>query len=206
MEGIVETVMFCDFGNVVSLFPCQNFSIDFFNFGESNYIILLPNPSCIFPFLLISMKHSLGFFPTSTFFNISSSLFLSRMPPILPSSGDVNWYYVLRPEASTWLMIQRVKELSGRSSGSMLGTLNPHFQKELLASPKSKKAGRVKDLVASKLKSFFVLLPLSRTKDSLEITWSSLLLVDESNLSSSESILPLDMRAHKTPLGCLQDP
>ena len=205
MEGIVETVMFYDFGNVVSLFLCQNFSIDFFNFGESNYIILLPNPSCIPPFLLISVKHSLGFFPISTFHNISSSLFLSQMLPILPSSGDVDWYFILRPEASTWLLIQRVKEPNGRSSGSMLGTLNPRFQKGLLAPPKSKKAGRVKDLVASKLKAFFELSPLSRTKELLEIMWSSLLLVDESNLSSSESILPLDMKAHKTPLGCLQN-
>ena len=127
------------------------------------------------------------------------------MPPTLPSSGDVSWYSVLGPDASTWLMIQRVKEPNGRSSSSMLETLNPHFQKELLAPPKSKKTSQVKDLVASKSKSFFVLLPLSRTKESLEIMWSSLLLVDESNLSSSKSILPLDMKAHKTPLGCLQN-
>ena len=71
MEGTLETVMFRDF-------------------VESNYIILLPNPSCIFPFLPISVKPSLGFFPISIFSNISSSLFLSPMPPILPSSGDVN--------------------------------------------------------------------------------------------------------------------
>ena len=125
--------------NVVSLFPCQNFSIGFFTFGESNYIILLPNPSCIFLFLLISVKHSLGFFPISTFFNISSSLFLSQMLPILPLSRDVNWYFVLRPKASTWLMIQRVKEPNGRSSGSRLEILNPRFQKGLLAPPSPRK-------------------------------------------------------------------
>jgi hypothetical protein len=67
------------------------------------------------------------------------------------------------------------------------------------------KAGRVKDLVASKLKAFFKLSPLSRTKESLEIMWSSLLLADESNLSNSENILPLGMKAYKTPLGCLQN-
>src|SRR6185312_908179 len=101
-------------------------------------------------------------------------------------------------------MIQRVKEPNGRSFGSMLGTLNPRFQKGLLAPPRSKKAGRVKDLVADKLKSFCVLLPLSKAKESLEIMCSTPLLVVGSNLSSSESILPLDMKAHRTPLGCLQ--
>ena len=100
-------------------------------------------------------------------------------------------------------MIQRVKEPNGRSSGSMLGTLNLNFQKELLAPPRSKKASREKDLVAGKLKSFCVLLPLSRAKESLEIMCSTPLLVVESNLSSSESILHLDMKARRTPLGCL---
>ena len=102
-------------------------------------------------------------------------------------------------------MIQRVKGLNGKSYGSMLGTLNPHFQKGLLAPPKSKKVGRVTDLVASKLKPFFVLLPLLKRKESLEIMWSSLLLADESNLSNSENILPLGMKAYNTPLGCLQN-
>ena len=45
---------------------------------------------------------------------------------------------------------------NGRSSGSMLGTLNPHFQKGLLVCPKSRRVGRVEDLVANKLKPFFV--------------------------------------------------
>ena len=32
-------------------------------------------------------------------------------------------------------MVRQVKEPSGRNSGSMLGTLNPHFQKGLLVPP-----------------------------------------------------------------------
>ena len=44
-----------------------------------------------------------------------------------------------------------------------------------------------------------------KNKESLEIMWSSLLLADESNLSNSENILPLGMKAYKTPLGCLQN-
>src|SRR6185312_230291 len=187
-----------------SLFPCQNFSIDFFSFGEFNYTISLPNPSCIFQFSLISVRHSLEFSPISTFSNIFSSLFQSLMPPIPPSSRDVNWYSALRTEPSTWLMIRRVKEPNGRNSSFMLRTLNPHFQKGLLVPPKSRRAGRVEDLVASKLKPFFVRLSLLRKKESLEIMWSSHLSVAGCSLSSYESIPPLDMKVHRIPLGCPQ--
>ena len=48
-------------------------------------------------------------------------------------------------------MIQQVKHSSGRNSGFMSGSLNLHFQKEFLVPPKSKKTGRVMDLVACKL-------------------------------------------------------
>jgi len=70
-------------------------------------------------------------------------------------------------------MIQWVKEPSGKVSGFMLGTLNLHFQKELLGAPKSKQTGQVQDLVASKSNAFFVLLPISKTKELLVIMWSS---------------------------------
>src|SRR6185295_12343150 len=121
--------------NVVSLFLYQNFSIDFFSFGEFSYTISLPNLSYIIQFSLISVRHSLDFSPISIFSNISSSLFQSLMLPNPPSSGDVNWYSALRTEASTWLMILQVKEPNGRNSGSKLGTLNPLFQKGLLMPP-----------------------------------------------------------------------
>ena len=61
-------------------------------------------------------------------------------------------------------MIQWVKEPNGRSSSSMLGTLNLHFQKELLAPPNFKKAGRVKDLVASKLKIILRVIAIIKNK------------------------------------------
>ena len=159
--------MFRDFVERGLTLPVLEFFYRLLQFWEFNYTISLPNPSCIFQFLLIFARHSLEFSPISTFSNISSSLFQSQMPPILPSSGDVNWYSALRTEASTWLMIRRVKEPNGRNSGSMLGTLNPLFQKGLLVPPKSRRAGRVEDLVASKLKPFFVRLPLLRRKESL---------------------------------------
>ena len=101
-------------------------------------------------------------------------------------------------------MIRRVKEPNGINSSSMLGTLNPHFQKGLLVPPKSRRAGRVEDLVESKLKPFFVRLPLLRKKESLEIMWSSHLSVAGRSLSSCKSILPLDMKVNKIPPGCLQ--
>ena len=70
-------------------------------------------------------------------------------------------------------MIQRVKELSGKVSCFMSGTLNLHFQKELLAPPMFKQTDQVQDLVASKSNAFFVLLPISKTKELLVIMWSS---------------------------------
>ena len=85
MEGTLETIIFRDFVE-----RGLTHSIDFFSFGEFNYTISPLNPSCIFQFLLTSVRHFLEFFLISTFFNISSSLFLFQMPPIPPSSGDVN--------------------------------------------------------------------------------------------------------------------
>jgi hypothetical protein len=76
----------------------------------------------------------------------------------------------------------------------MLGTLNPHFQEGLLVPPKSRRAGRVEDLVASKFKPFSMRLPLLRKMESLEIMWSSRLSVTGRNLSSYDNILPLDMK------------
>ena len=70
---------------------------------------------------------------------------------------------------STYLMIQRVKEPSGKGSSFMLGTSNLHYQKGLLAPPKSKQAGRVQDLVASESNVFLALLQNSKIKELLAI-------------------------------------
>ena len=102
-------------------------------------------------------------------------------------------------------MIQWVKEPSGKVSYFMSGTLNLHFQKELLAPPKSNKAGQVKDLVASKLSAFFMLLPISKTKESLEIMWCSPLLAVGFNLSSIDNIQLSDMKELQMPPECHQN-
>ena len=47
-----------------------------------------------------------------------------------------------------------------------VGNFESPLPERVAGAPKSKKVGRVKDLVASKLKSFFVLLPLSKIKES----------------------------------------
>ena len=70
-------------------------------------------------------------------------------------------------------MIQRVKELSGKVSDFMLGTLNLNFQKGLLAPLKSKQTGQVQDPVANKSSASFALLPTLKTKESLVIMCSS---------------------------------
>ena len=66
-------------------------------------------------------------------------------------------------------MIQRVKEPSGKVSGFMSGSLNLHFQKEFLVPPKSKKTGRVMDLVAYKLSASSKPLQNGKIKESLVI-------------------------------------
>ena len=86
-----------------------------------------------------------------------------------------------------------------------VGNFESPLPERVAGAPKSKKTGLVKELVASKSKSFFVSLPLSKAKESLEIMWSTHLLVIEFNLTSSENLLPLDMKAHRTLLGCLQN-
>ena len=86
----------------------------------------------------------------------------------------------------------------------MSGTLNLLFQKALLVPPKSKQTGQVRDLVANKSSTFFMLLPISRTKESLVIMWSSPLWLVGSNLSNIENILPSDMKVQRIPPGSRQ--
>ena len=87
MEGTLETVMFRNFVEHGITLPVSEFFYRFLQFWGIQLHHLTPIPSCIFRFSLISMRHSLEFFPISTFSNISSSLFQSLMPPIPPSSG-----------------------------------------------------------------------------------------------------------------------
>ena len=85
-----------------------------------------------------------------------------------------------------------------------IGNFESPLPERIAGAPKSKKTGRVKDLVASKLKPLFVRLPLLRKRESLEIMWSSRLSVAGRNLFSCDNILPLDMKARRIPLGCPQ--
>jgi len=201
MEGTLETVMFRDFVERGLTLPVSEFFYRLLQFWRDQLHHLTPQSILHLSNFTHFCEAFLGLLPPFP----SSSLFQSLMLPIPPSSGDVNWYSALRTEASTWLMIWWIKELNGRNSGSMFRTLNPHFQKGLLVPPKSRRAGRVEDLVASKLKPFFVRLPLLRKKESLEIMWSSRLSVAGRSLSSCESILALDMKVRRIPLGCLQN-
>ena len=50
-----------------------------------------------------------------------------------------------------------------------VGNFESPLPERVAGAPKSKKTGRVEDLVADKSKSFFVLLLLSKAKESLEI-------------------------------------
>ena len=176
----------------------------FFISGESNCIIWHHNLSCILLYLPISAKHSFASFPTSIVSNIFSSLYPFQMLPNPPSSGDVNWYSVLRPGMSTYLISQRVKESSGKVSGFMSGTLNLRFQRGFPAAPKSKIASRVLDLVAARLNVFSMPLQHPRAKELQATMWSFPLWVVGSNPFSVGNILLSYMRVQKIPPGSLQ--
>ena len=87
MEGTLETIMFRDFIERGLTLPVSEFFYRLLQFWGIQLHHLTPNPSCIFQFSLISVRHSLESSPISIFSNISSSLFQSLMPPIPPLSG-----------------------------------------------------------------------------------------------------------------------
>ena len=105
MEGTLETVIFYDIVERGLALPVSEFFYRLLQFWGIQLHHLTPQSILHLSIFTLYVKHSLGFFPISTFFNISSSLSLSPMPPILPSSEDVNWYSVLRLGTSTWLMV-----------------------------------------------------------------------------------------------------
>ena len=90
VEGTLETVVFCDFVERGLALLVSEFFYALLQFWGIQLHHLTPQSILYLSILLVSVKHFLGFFPISTIFNIFSSLFRSLMPPILPSSGDVN--------------------------------------------------------------------------------------------------------------------
>ena len=91
MEGTLETIMFRDFVERGLSLPVSEFFYRLLQFWRVQLRHLTPQSILHLSFFsLISVRHSLDFSPISIFSNISSSLFQSLMPPIPPSSGDVN--------------------------------------------------------------------------------------------------------------------
>ena len=105
MEGTLETVMFRDFVERGLALPLSEFFYKLLQFWGIQLHHLTSQSILHLLIFTHFCEAFLGIFPISTFSNISSSLFLSRKPPILPLLGDVNWYSGLKPEVSTWLMI-----------------------------------------------------------------------------------------------------
>ena len=63
MEGTLETVVFRDFVERGLVLPVSEFFYGLLQFWGIQLHHLTPQSFCIFPFLPISAKHSLAFFP-----------------------------------------------------------------------------------------------------------------------------------------------
>ena len=135
MEGTLETIMFCDFVECGLTLPVLEFFYRLLQFWGIQLHHLPPQSILHLSIFTHFCEAFLGLLPHFHLFQYF--FFLVPIPNAAKSAVVGGCELVLRPEnrGSSWLMIQRVKELNGRNSGSMLGTLNPHFQKGLLVPP-----------------------------------------------------------------------
>ena len=143
MEGTLETVMFRDFMERGLALPVFEFFYKLLQFWGIQLHHLTPQSIL---HLSIFTHFCEAFLGILSHFHLFQHFFF-----LVPVPNATNPAVVGGCE---------LEELNGRNFGFMLGTLNPRRQKGLRAPPKSKKTGRVKDLVASKSKQFFVLLLL----------------------------------------------
>ena len=90
MEDILETVMFCDFVERGLTLPVSEFFYRLLQFWGIQLHHLTPQSILHLSIFTHFCEAFLGLLPISIFSNISSSLFQSLMPPIPPSSRDVN--------------------------------------------------------------------------------------------------------------------
>ena len=72
-------------------------------------------------------------------YNISSIFVQFPAPASLPRLVELSWCFILRMRASTSLIIPLARESSGKVTGSMLETLNPHCQSVLPGLSKHKR-------------------------------------------------------------------
>jgi len=151
MEITLETVVFRDFVKRGLALPVSEFFYALLQFWGIQLHHLTPHSILHLSIFTHFCEAFLGILPYFHLFQHFFTLFPipnSTKPAIVEGCE-----LVLRPETetSTWLMIHRAKETSGKNSSFMLETSNLPSQKEFLGPSKSKRAGRVKDLVASQL-------------------------------------------------------
>ena len=204
MEGTLETVMFRDFVERGLTLPVLEFFYGLLQFWGIQLHYLTPQSILHLSIFTHFREAFLGILPHFHLFQCF--FFLVPIPnatnPTIVGGCDL----VLRPEdRGEYLAYDPVsKGAEWKKFWFHVGNFESPLPGRTAGAPKSRRAGRVEDLVASKLKPFFVRLPLLRKRESLEIMWSSHLSVTERNLFSCDNILPLDMKARRIPLGCHQ--
>ena len=189
---------------MVSLFQCQNFSINFSNSGESNYTISLPNPSCIFLFFTRFCEAFLGILPHFHLFQ--HFFFLAPIPNATNPAVVRGCELVLRPETrSEYLAYDPVnKGAKWKKFWFYVRNFESPLLERIAGAPQVQESWSSKGPGGKQVEAILRAIAIVKTKESLEIMWSSHLSVAGHSLSSYESILPLDMKARRIPLGCPQ--
>ena len=173
MEGTLETVMFRDFMEHDLTLPVSEFFYRLLQFWEIQLHHLTPQSILHLSIFTHFCEVFLGILP---YFHLFRHFFCLIPVPNATNPAVVGGCeFVLRPETQNEYLAYDPsgKGAEWKKLWFMSGTLNLHFQKESLVPPKSKKIGRVMDLVASKLSASSKLLPNGKIKESTVIMWSS---------------------------------
>jgi len=135
MEGTLETIMFRDFVERGLTLPVSEFFYRLLQFWGIQLHHLTPQSILHLSIFTHFCEAFLGILPHFHLFQ--HFFFLVPIPNATNPAVVGGCELVLCPEnRGEYLAYDpRIKELNGRNSGSMLGTLNPHFQKGLLVPP-----------------------------------------------------------------------
>jgi len=205
MEDTLETVMFRDFVECGLTLPVSEFFYRLLQFWGIQLHNLTPQSILHLSIFTHFYEAFLGLLPHFHLFQ--HFFFFVPIPNATNPAVVGGCELVLHPEnRGEYLTYDPADQgAEWKKFWFHVGNFESPLPERTAGAPKSRRASLVEDLVASKLKPFFVRLPLLRKKESLEIMWSSRLSVAGRSLSSCENILPLDMKVRRIPLGCPQN-